>query len=270
MKFSLTITKDASIKFPVILRGDIEKNIRKAKEFGYDAVEIHIENPTLLDLENILKVSESEGLKISTLGTGLAFVKEKLSFTDHDEVVREKAVKRVAKFIEVAKILNAKVIIGSIRGSIPEAKERKKYESFAFECFQKVLDKAEKEEVELLIEPINRYETNFINTVEEALTLIEKMSSNYLKVHLDTFHMNIEKESFKNSILMAKDKLGHFHFADSNRKFPGAGHINFEEIKEALKAINYEGVIAFEYLPLPDGDTAAMKGLEFAKRLFKI
>ncbi|HHY79414.1 MAG TPA: sugar phosphate isomerase/epimerase [Thermoanaerobacter sp.] len=270
MKFSLTITKDASIKFPVIFRGDIEKNIRKAKEFGYDAVEIHIEDPTLLNLENILKVSESERLKISTLGTGLAFVKEKLSFTNSDKAVREKAIERVEKYIEIAKVLNAKVIIGSIRGSIPEMEERKKYESFAFECFQKVLDKAEKEKVELLIEPINRYETNFINTVEEALALIEKMSSTYLRIHLDTFHMNIEEESFKNSILMAKDKLGHFHFADSNRKYPGAGHINFEEIKEALKAINYDDVIAFECLPLPDSDTAAVKGLEFVKRLFEI
>ncbi|NNG67646.1 sugar phosphate isomerase/epimerase family protein [Caldanaerobacter subterraneus] len=268
MKISIAIGKEVPEKFPAVLRGDIEGNIKKAKEIGYDAVEIHVENPKLLDVGSVLEILKREKISISTFGTGLAFVKEGLSFTHSDECVREKAIERVKEFMDIAKIFNAKVIIGSIRGKLPEG-EKERYENYALECFAKVLEKAEKEEVELLIEPINRYETNFINTTKEALELIEKLSSKYLKIHLDTFHMNIEEENFHKAVMLAGDKLGHIHFADSNRKYPGSGHINFVEVKNALESINYNGVIAFEYLPLPDSETAAVKGLEFVKNLFK-
>jgi len=79
-------------------------------------------------------------------------------------------------------------------------------------------------------------------------------------LHIDTFHMNIEGVSFRDSILEAKDLLGYVHLADSNRWAPGYGHINFVEIISILKKINYQGFLSFEILPLPDPDSAAKKG----------
>jgi len=265
MKLSLTVAENVGLNFPVLLRGKITENIKKAKDFGYDAVEIHIEDASLLNIEKIIESLEENKMTVTTLGTGLAYVKDKLSFTNPEKEIREKAVERINSHIKAAKIFNAKVIIGSIRGIIPDIENFEMYKSFAIECFKKCLENAEKYNVELVIEPLNRYETNFVNNLEEALDLIEKVGSNYLKVHLDTFHMNIEEKDLKEAIVLSKEKLGHIHFADSNRKYPGTGHINFKEIIETLKYIDYKGAIAFECLPVPDGEVAAERGINYIK-----
>ncbi|MGB9976565.1 TIM barrel protein [Thermovenabulum sp.] len=265
MRISLSIAENVGLNFPVLLRGDITKNIKKAKHFGYDAIEIHIEDASLLNVEKIIESLNENKMTVTTLGTGLVYVKDKLSFTNPEKEIREKAVERINGHIKAAKILNAKVIIGSIRGIIPDIENFEMYKSFAIDCFKKCLENAEKYNVELVIEPLNRYETNFINNLEEALEIIEKIGSKFLKVHLDTFHMNIEEKDFKDAIILAKGKLGHIHFSDSNRKYPGSGHINFKEIVEALKYIDYKGAIAFEYLPVPDGEVAAERGINYIK-----
>lgn len=262
MKLSLTIAKDVSENFPVLLRGDYVENIKKASQLGYDCVEIHVRDPRELNLDEILSTCEENHVTISTLGTGLGYVVDRLSFTNPDKEVREKAVARILDHIEVARKLGAKVIIGSMRGSIPDKSEYKKYEAFALECFEKCLSEAENKGVTLLIEAINRYETNFINTVEEALEFIEKTGSRYLKVHVDTFHMNIEEGDMAESIKTAGSLLGHVHFADSNRRYPGMGHIDFKKIIKALKDAGYNGAIAFECLPYPTEEEAAKGAIE--------
>jgi sugar phosphate isomerase/epimerase len=110
----------------------------------------------------------------------------------------------------------------------------------------------------LLLEPNNRYETNFANSAEDGLRILEEVGNPNLKLLLDTFHMNIEEANIPGAIQKAGDRLGYIHFADSNRQAPGRGHIDFDEILRALARINYSGVIAAEILPLPD-DARAMQ-----------
>ncbi|TYP47890.1 sugar phosphate isomerase/epimerase family protein [Thermosediminibacter litoriperuensis] len=270
MKFSLTIAKDVSETFPVLLRGDYAENIKKASQLGYDCVEIHVRDPLELNLDEILSACEKNHVTVSTLGTGLGYVIDRLSFTNPDREIRERAVARIIDHINAARELGAKVIIGSMRGSIPDKSEYKKYEAFALECFEKCLSQAEDKGVTLLVEAINRYETNFINIVEEALEFIEKIGSSHLQVHIDTFHMNIEEVGMAKSIKTAGSLLGHVHFADSNRRYPGMGHINFKEIIKALKDTGYNGAIAFECLPYPNGEEAAKGAIENIKAIFMI
>lgn len=84
---------------------------------------------------------------------------------------------------------------------------------------------------------------------------------------LDTFHMNIEEISFYKVIKQVNKELIHFHVADSNKCAPGMGHINFKEIIDALKEINYNNYIGVEVLPIPNADEAAKKSIEFLKKL---
>jgi sugar phosphate isomerase/epimerase len=121
--------------------------------------------------------------------------------------------------------------------------------------------------VVLLIEPVNRYETNVINTVEEGLELIRSIDSKQLKLLPDTFHMNIEERSIEDSIIKAGDDLGYIHFADSNRLAAGLGHLDFSSIVGALKKISFDGPIGVEVLPKPDDHAAAKQAIQFIKPL---
>ncbi|NLU10661.1 MAG: sugar phosphate isomerase/epimerase [Tepidanaerobacter acetatoxydans] len=265
MKLSITIAKEASKNAPIVLRGSYTENIKKAAKMGYDAVEIHVNDPNTLDIGEIQKACEENNIVVSTIGTGMGYGMDGLSFTDPDGTVRDMAVKRIFDHICAAKELDAKVIIGSMRGTIADTNDRKKYEEYALKCFDKIMNSAEKNNVIILNEAINRYETNFINNIEESLEFIEKINSPYLKLHLDTFHMNIEEQDMVKSILKAGKSLGHFHFADSDRWYPGHGHIDFKSIIKALKDISYDDYIAFECLPLPTPDEAARKGQNYIK-----
>lgn len=268
MKLSITMAKEAGEMAPIVLRGSYTDNIKKAAKMGYDAVEIHVNDPYSLDTESILKTCEESGISVSTLGTGMGFVKDRLSFTDTDSFIRGKAVERINDHIAVAKKIGAMVIIGSMRGIIPDLNDYEKYEGYAIECTKKVMECAAKNEVVLVMEAINRYETNFINTVEEGMEFLNKVTSSpspYIKLHLDTFHMNIEEADLCKSIEMAGAVLGHFHFADSNRWAPGCGHIDFKRVMNSLKKIKYSGYISFECLPLPTPDEASKKAIDYIK-----
>jgi sugar phosphate isomerase/epimerase len=123
------------------------------------------------------------------------------------------------------------------------------------------------ENVKLAIEPINRYETDIVNTVKSGLDLIEKIDRKNIGLLLDTFHMNIEEPSITESIKIAKSSLFHFHIADSNRWHPGAGHINFKEVLETLNNIGYDNYISAEIMPMPDPDTAAKNTIDYMRKL---
>lgn len=265
MKLSVTMALTADETAPIVLRGDYAQNIRKAAEMGYDSVEIHVNDPKTLNVEQILNACRKYNVDVSTIGTGMGYVIDRLSFTSPDENIREKAVERILDHVDVAEKLKAGVIIGSMRGVIPGSREFIKYKEYAVECTKKCLEKAESKKVILLIEAINRYETNFINTAAEGMEFISQFNSEFLKLHLDTFHMNIEEGDMAKSIILAGKYLGHMHFADSNRWYPGKGHIAFDEIIKALKEINYKGAVAFECLPLPNPEDAAKKALENIK-----
>lgn len=126
---------------------------------------------------------------------------------------------------------------------------------------------SENEEVNLALEPINRYESDLINTVGAGLNLLEKIQMENIGLLLDTFHMNIEEPSITESLASAKGRLFHVHIADSNRWFPGAGHIDFKAIVDVLDQINYHGFLSAEILPLPDPDTAATSTLAHFRKI---
>ena len=133
-----------------------------------------------------------------------------------------------------------------------------------------VLDKltsiAKDNNIDLVLEPLNRYSTPYCCNYKDALFLLDKSPD--LQLMLDTFHMNIEEDSYSDIILQAKNRLVHMHFADNNRKMPGEGHIDFETIVKSLKKIAYNGYISFEpTFSDSDFQTKVKSGLDFIKNL---
>jgi sugar phosphate isomerase/epimerase len=121
--------------------------------------------------------------------------------------------------------------------------------------------------VRFALEPLNRYETDLIHTVADGLDLIERVGADNLGLLLDTFHMNIEEPVIEDSIRACGDRIFHFHVADSNRWYPGAGHLDFKSILDTLFATGYQGYVSGEFMPLPDADTSAERSIAYLRQL---
>ena len=165
----------------------------------------------------------------------------------------------------LAESLSTRVIIGLMRGKKETGIDSDKINDWLIEALKEL--SAYNENVKLAIEPINRYETDIVNTVKSGLDLIEKIDRKNIGLLLDTFHMNIEEPSITESIKIARSSLFHFHIADSNRWHPGAGHINFREVVESLDAVGYDNYISAEIMPMPDPDTAAKNTIDYMRKL---
>ena len=114
----------------------------------------------------------------------------------------------------------------------------------------------------LAIEPVNRYETGFINTAALAVELVDLVGSPGIGLVANTFHMNIEEPSIEQSIRQAGPHIFHFHVADSNRWYPGAGHLDFARLLATLAESGYRGWVSGEFMAMPDPDTAAALAIE--------
>jgi sugar phosphate isomerase/epimerase len=109
----------------------------------------------------------------------------------------------------------------------------------------------------LFVEPLNRYETNLVNTLAEGVELIESLDADNVCLLADLFHMNIEETSISDSIRAGGEHIGYVHFVDSNRRAAGMGHIDLGRVSRALRDIGFDGYASAEALPWPDSDGAA-------------
>ncbi|MBA2268559.1 MAG: sugar phosphate isomerase/epimerase [Thermoproteota archaeon] len=149
--------------------------------------------------------------------------------------------------------------------NVTENKKTKVLES-CVPLLTRLLKNAKEENVSLMIEPLNRYSTPYCCTYSDVIPLIERCDD--LELMLDTFHMNIEENSFEDTILNSQSSLTHMHFADNNRNMPGYGHIDFDTIIKTLKKVSYKGKISFEPTISDRNYFSAVKfGLEHVKKL---
>ena len=268
LKIGLCLSPTRPDMAPLLYQGDIVKGLDSASKYGYDGVELSLLNSQNLDQEWLIEKLRELNLQVFAIATAQTYSTDGYSLYTLHEEKRQKAVKRIKAHIDFASKLNAMVIIGGIRGKFTGAKEdwntqREKGSQALVSCVRY----AQKKGVTLLLEPINRYETNIINRVEEALEVVEEIGSKYLRLLLDTFHMNIEERSIVGSVLMAGSHLGYIHFADNNRLAPGWGHIDFSQVLSGLKELGYQGPISVEILPEPDDDRASEQAIQYIRSL---
>jgi len=261
-KFAVSTAGDATMTAPILFVGSIADNIKKASKFGYDAVEIHLRENSEIDYDNILKLCEEYNVKIATIVTGRLATQENITLTDNSPENTDRVLKGLKQYIEIAEKFEADIIIGWIRGNILENQSKEDYEKILAGNLKIVSEYAEQRNVKVHIEAINRYEINSLNNAAEILEIINNYSIQNVYVHLDTFHMNIEEADMAEAIKLCGDKLGYVHFADSNRNYPGKGHIDFKKIFVALKEIDYKGILSVECLPVPTHGEAAKAARE--------
>jgi len=261
MKLSIVLSTHSARFQAVAFKGDFEANVAKIAGWGYDGVELAIRDPKLVDADAIVGVVRGHGLEVPAIGTGQAWGEEGLSFTDPDAAVRAAAVARALSHIPFAARTGAVVIIGLLRGIVKPGTAHSQAMDWLVEALRECCMAALPLGVRFALEPINRYETTLINNAGQGMDLLERVGADNMGLLLDTFHMNIEDAVIEESIRTCGDRIFHFHVADSNRWHPGAGHLDFRSILDALFATGYRGYVSGEFMPLPDADTAAQNGL---------
>jgi sugar phosphate isomerase/epimerase len=245
----------------VAFKGNFQENVRTIAALGYDGVELAIRDPSLIDADAVLATLGEHGLTVPAIGTGQAWGEEGLSFTDPDASVREAAIRRVCDHVPFAARTGGVIIIGLLRGIVRAGVAQEQAYRWMVGALQRCAAEAERGGARLALEPINRYETTLINSVPECLALIEEVGSDRLGVLADTFHMNIEDVSITGSLRQAGSHLFHVHLADSNRWYPGAGHIDFWTVLRTLEAMGYRGYVSIEAMPEPDAETCARESM---------
>ena len=262
MKLSIVLSTQPAQFQAATFKGDLETNLARIALLGYDGVELAIRDPEQVDLDDLERLVGKHSLNVPAIGTGQAWGEEGLSFTDPNPEVRRAAIQRIQSHVPVAVRFQAVVIIGLIRGILKPGVELARAMDWLAAALGECSAAAHPHGIRLALEPVNRYETTLINNAAQGLELIERVGAGNFGLLLDTFHMNIEEPSIEESIRRTGDRIFHFHVADSNRWYPGAGHLDFESILAVLLATGYTGFVSGEFMPVPDAATGAQNALE--------
>ena len=271
IRFGVSLSPNPSIFGPLLFAGQLEVGLEKAAEYGFDVVELSLRDPLDLSADDLRRMLTKYHLGLSAIATGQSCLHDGMCLASADESGVQSAVARLSAYIDLASEWGAAVIIGGIRGKFSgsdadQAQQRQR----ALNALRVCAEKAAEKNVQLLLEPINRYETNFINTAEEGLLFADEAGHPEVKLLLDTFHMNLEEADIPATLKRCSSRIGYVHFADSNRYAPGLGHFPFHQILAVLGEINYQGVVTAEILPKPDDDRAMQQAGEFFKALFTV
>ena len=242
-----------SMQFARPFRRDHLGLFARMKELGFDLVELLV--PELeegLDASDIRKALDDAGLSIALA----ARVSLARSISDEDPTIREAGSDYLKYCIDLAHAVGAISVGGPLYGApmvfagrapAPVAEEEMKArEQRVIEALSKLSLLAKGADCLLALEPLNRYETDVISTVSQAMRVINTVDHPSLGLLFDTFHANIEERSIPDAIRMAGDKLVYFQGNENHRGFPGTGNMNWPDIMKALYDINYQGPITLE------------------------
>jgi D-psicose/D-tagatose/L-ribulose 3-epimerase len=253
--------------------------------WGFDSVEIALENAADIDADEVKKALDENGLVCGSLCAAMGPGRD---FRGSDED-QQGAMAYLKSIIDVMPQLGCSILAGPLYSTVGRAEpvEESDYEQqwqTVVKHLKTLSQYAECKGVKLAIEPLNRYETDFINTAAQALQMIKDVDSPALLLHLDTYHMNIEEKDPAHAILMADTKLGHFHACGSDRGTPGGDQTGWNKIVAALQAVNYNGGVVIESFTKdvkviakaasiwrkfePSQEAIAIKGMQFLKGAF--
>lgn len=264
---------------------DFEFILDKASEYGYDGIEVPFNLEEYIPWGKLPIALESRGLDC----TACAGLPKDCDLISADRRERQRGIETLKRYMDRARSIGSPIIggvlssaWGNLTGFAPTADEWKR----SVEGLQIASEYAKEIGIKIALEPVNRYETHFINTVAAGKRLVQEVNSEYVGLLLDTYHMNIEEKDLPSAIRQAGKHLLHVHACEHDRGIPGSGHTDWKGIFRALKDIRYSGRLTIEsFLPemesiaretaiwrkvAPDADSIARDGLNFLKQIEKL
>jgi D-psicose/D-tagatose/L-ribulose 3-epimerase len=260
------------------------KLFKQIKNWGFDTVELPIENPAHIDPEHVKRELDKAGLTCGSICACMARDRD-LRGTPRQQRI---ALQYLETLLDQMAVLECPSLIGPVYSATGRAEpvsrpEYKKQWKMVARHLKILSEHAESLGKQICLEPLNRFETDFINTCDQALNMVDEVGSPALKVQLDTFHMNIEEKNQAEAIRKAGKLLGHLHACGCDRGTPGNDHIDWRGIAQALRDIGYKGDIVIEGFGMhvkliaraaaiwrqiePSHEEIATKGLKFLQRI---
>lgn len=261
---------------------DADHLFEKVAGMGYNYVEIAVEDPALLDLPYLKRSLANFGLDVRICG---AFGPSR-DLTHQDKAVQENGIDYIKTCLDICAELGSPFLAGPMYSAVGKARmlspeDRKIEWDRAVENLRRVAVEAENRGLKIAIEPLNRFESDLVNTADDVLRLLQDIQHPAAGICLDMFHMNIEEPDAELALLKAGDKLLHLQVAENYRGIPGTGNAPWDAYFSGLKKINYNGGISIEsFTPnnkelaaavciwknlAPDQDTFGREGLRFLK-----
>ena len=260
--------------------------LAKVKKMGYAILEVAVEQAELVDWVYLKQLAQEQDIKITISG---AFGPDR-DISSENASIRKNGQQYIIDCIKTAAALDSPIFTGPVYSAVGKTRyvtpEQKKQErAWCVENLKEVGQIAADYNVVVGVEPLNRFETDMINTAEQALSLVQEIAHPNIKISLDTFHSNIEEKNIPATIrAIGKDWLCHVQGNESDRGTPGTGHLDWQGIKEALLDIGYQGAIVIETFGAPSKELAkaaciwrplanspdelATEGYQFLKQLF--
>jgi D-psicose/D-tagatose/L-ribulose 3-epimerase len=256
----------------------------KIKSFGFDAVEIPVEYPELIDAEETRQALLDNGLKAIVCG---AFGPTR-DLTHDDPAVHKVCFDYIEECFKLCNVWDAPFLAGPMYSAVGKARmvspEQRKVEwDRAVNNLRQVCAMARQHGLMIALEPLNRFESDLINTADDVLRLIRDINDQAARMMLDGFHMAIEEPSIEKAIISAGDRLIHVQVSENYRGTPGTGQTRWTDFKNGLDSIGYHGVVSIEsFTPeikelagavciwrnlAPDQDGFASEGIRFLRQL---
>jgi D-psicose/D-tagatose/L-ribulose 3-epimerase len=268
---------------PVTLE-DLKATAAQMARAGFDMIELPFETVNAFDYGEAAVIIRDHGLGVSTA----AAMGPDRDLIHEDRQIRENGVAYIHHCIEAAQILGASNLIGPIYSAVGRTwsatpEERARDVDLLVSQLSRLAAYATDHGVTLCLEPLNRFETSFLNTAAQTIEVIDRVGHPGCQLMLDTFHMNIEEASLGEAIRAGGPRLRHVHACENDRGAPGAGHVPWGDVATALKDIGYDGPVVIEsftakvksiaraaaiWRPLAaTQDAIAYDGLKFLKQL---
>lgn len=258
----------------------------KIREMGFDIIEVPVENKERIDWGRLKEIVRETGLKVTISG---AFGADR-DISSENPDIRKNGVEYIIDCIRIAEDMGSPIFGGPVYSAVGKTRfiseeQKKKERAWCVENLEKVGEVAKDCGVVVGVEPLNRFESDMINTADQALALVKEVNSPNIKIQLDTFHCNIEEKSIPDTIRkIGKDLLCHIQANESDRGTPGTGNLDWAGINAALREIGYDKAIVVEtfgavseeiakatciWRPLANSsDELAREGLKFYRKLF--
>ena len=225
----------------------IEEIFPKVSAMGFDVVEIAVEDPSIIDCSRLLEGLQRYNLEAVICG---AFGPSR-DLTNDDEKVHENCFQYIDACFDICNAVDAKFLAGPMYSAVGKARmvppeQRRKEWELAVKNIRKVCEMAERKGLMIALEPLNRFESDLVNNVDDVLRLIHDVGHAAARVALDGFHMNIEEQDIVNAFTKTGDKLIHVQVSENYRGTPGTGQTRWEEYRKGLELIQYRGVVSIE------------------------
>jgi D-psicose/D-tagatose/L-ribulose 3-epimerase len=262
-----------------------EELLPRLAQLGFDAVELPLEDPALLDAKRLRRVAADHGLAVSACGV----FGPGRDLTSPDARVRRATQEYIRASLDFAAEVGAPMLCGPLyaevgkRRQLPDAERRAEWE-LAVSGIRQACEAAAERNLRIAIEPLNRFETDLVHTTADAVRLARDVAHPAAGVMLDSFHMTIEEDDLEQAVLIAAPLLLHVQVSENQRGIPGTGLTDWAALARGLRGANYRGMVIIEsFTPdnrdlagavciwkrrAPDQDTFAREGLRFLRQLF--